>query len=75
MSYIILGGCWCDIIVLNVHGPTEDKIDDMKDSLYEESEHVFDKLPKYHTKILLGVFSARVGRAKSNIVLKSQIGS
>jgi hypothetical protein len=30
MSYIILRGCWCDII-LNVHAPTEDKIDDMKD--------------------------------------------
>jgi hypothetical protein len=29
MSYIILRGRWCDIIVLNVHVPTEDKIDDM----------------------------------------------
>jgi hypothetical protein len=31
MSYMTLRGCWCDIIVLNVHAPTEDKIDDMKD--------------------------------------------
>jgi hypothetical protein len=30
MSYIIVRGCWCDI-VLNVHAPTEDKIDDMKE--------------------------------------------
>jgi hypothetical protein len=30
MSYIILRGRWCDIIVLNVHAPTEDKIDDME---------------------------------------------
>jgi hypothetical protein len=29
MSYFILRGCWCDIIVLNVHGSTEDKIDNM----------------------------------------------
>jgi hypothetical protein len=29
MSYIILKGCWCNIIVLNVHTPTEDKIDDI----------------------------------------------
>jgi hypothetical protein len=29
MSYIILRGRWCDIIVLNVHAPTEDKIDDI----------------------------------------------
>jgi hypothetical protein len=41
-TYIILRGCWCDII-LNDHAPTEDKIDDRKDSFYEELEHVFDK--------------------------------
>jgi hypothetical protein len=29
MSYIILRGHWCDIIVLNVHAPKEDKIDDV----------------------------------------------
>jgi hypothetical protein len=26
MSYIILRGRWCDIIVLNVHAPTEEKL-------------------------------------------------
>jgi hypothetical protein len=31
MSYILLRGCWCDSIVLNVHALTDDKIDDMKD--------------------------------------------
>jgi hypothetical protein len=46
MSYIIHRGCWHDIIVLNVHAPTEDKIDDMKDSFYEEVEHALDKFPK-----------------------------
>jgi hypothetical protein len=53
MSYILLRGCWCHIIVLNVHAPTEDKTDDVKDSFYEEMERVFDKCPKYHMKILL----------------------
>jgi hypothetical protein len=62
MSYIILRGRWCNIIVLNVHAPTEDKIDDMKDSFYGELEHVFDKLPKYHMNILLGDFNAKLGR-------------
>jgi hypothetical protein len=61
MSYIILRGCWCHI-VLNVHASTEDKTDDVKDSFYEELERVFDKFPKYHMKILLGDFSAKVGR-------------
>jgi hypothetical protein len=44
--YIILRGRWSDIIVLNVHASTEDKIDYMKDRFYEELEHVFDIFPK-----------------------------
>jgi hypothetical protein len=52
MLYITLRGCWCHIIVLNVHAPTEDKTDDLKDSLYGELELVFDKIPKYHMIIL-----------------------
>jgi hypothetical protein len=50
---LVLRGCWCHIIVLNIHAPTEDKTDDVKDSFYEELERVFDKFPKYHMKILL----------------------
>jgi hypothetical protein len=46
MSYIILRGRWCHIIVLNVHAPTEDKPDDVKGSFYEELELEFDELPK-----------------------------
>jgi hypothetical protein len=49
-------------IVLNVHAPTEDKTDDVKDSFYDELEPVFDEFPKYHMKILLGGFNAKVGR-------------
>jgi hypothetical protein len=45
MSHIILRGRWCHIIVLNVHAPTEDKTDDVKNSFYEELERVFDKFP------------------------------
>jgi hypothetical protein len=32
--------------------------DGVKGSFYEELDRVFDKLPKYHTEILLGDFSA-----------------
>jgi hypothetical protein len=62
ISYIILRGHWCHIIVLNVHAPTEDKTNDMKDSFHEKLERVFDKFLKYHMKILLGDFNADVGR-------------
>jgi hypothetical protein len=54
-SYIILRGCWCHIIILNVHVPTEDKIYNVKDSFYEELESMFDKFPKYHMKTLLEI--------------------
>jgi hypothetical protein len=46
MSYIIIRGYWCHIIVLNVHAPPEHKIDDMKDTCYEEFERVIDEFPK-----------------------------
>jgi hypothetical protein len=62
MSYIILRSRWCHIIVLNVQASTEAITDDVKDSFYEEVERVFDKFPKYLTKILLGDFNAKVGR-------------
>ena len=41
-SCITLKGRLRDIIVLNVHAPTEDKDDDIKDSFYEEIERLFD---------------------------------
>jgi endonuclease/exonuclease/phosphatase family metal-dependent hydrolase len=72
MSYIILRGHWCNIIVLNVHAPTEYKIDDIKDRFYEELEQVFDNFPKYHMNILLGDFNAKVGRED---IFKSAIGN
>jgi hypothetical protein len=62
MSYITLRGRWCDIIVLNVHAPTEDKCYDTKDSFYVEPDGVFDQFPKYQMKILLEYFNAKVGR-------------
>ena len=61
-SCIVLRGHWCNIIVLNVHVPSEEKSDDSKGSFCEELEQVLDRLPKYHMKILLGDFNAKVGR-------------
>jgi hypothetical protein len=72
MSYIVLRGRWCSIILLNAHAPTEQKDDDSKDSFYEELEGVFDHFPKYHMKILLGDFNAELGREDT---LKPTIGN
>jgi hypothetical protein len=41
MSYIVLRGRWCNIIVPNAHAPKEENGDDSKDSFYEELEGFF----------------------------------
>jgi len=61
VSYIILIGRWCNIIVLNVHAPSEDECHNSKDSFYEELEQAFDNFPRYNIKILLRDFNAKVG--------------
>ena len=45
MSHIVLRGCWCNIIVLNVHTPSEEKSDDSKDSFGKELDHVSHHIP------------------------------
>jgi hypothetical protein len=48
------------------------KTDDVKDSFYEELECIFNKFPKYHKKILLVDFNAKVGREH---IFKPTIGN
>jgi hypothetical protein len=43
--------------------PTQDKVDNVKDSFYEELDRVFDK---YHMKFLLGDFNAIVRKTFLN---------
>ena len=45
-----------------MHAPSEEKSDDSEDSFSKELEQVFYHFPKYHMKILLGDFNAKVGR-------------
>jgi hypothetical protein len=62
MSCLTPTGQWCDITVLNVHAPTEDKSDDTKDSVYRELHRALDQFLKYHMKILLGGLNSKLGR-------------
>jgi len=55
-----------------VHAPSYDKCDDSKESFYEELEQVYDHFLRYHIKILLGDFNAKVGR---EIIFKPTIGN
>ena len=60
MSYIVLRGCLCNGIVLNVHALSEEKSGDSEDSFYEELEQDYDYFCMYHLKILLGDFNTKV---------------
>jgi hypothetical protein len=55
MSYIILRGCCCSVIVLNVHAQIGDKID-VKESCNKRLEYVLDKVLKYHMNIFVKSF-------------------
>ena len=70
LSYIVPRGRWHNIIV-NVHAPSEEKSDESKGSFYEELEQLFHHFPKYHMKMLLGYFNAKVGREN---IFKPTIG-
>ena len=67
----MLRGHWRNIIVVNVHAPSEEKSEKSKYSFYEELEQVFYHFPKCQTKILLGDFNAKVGRES---IFKPTIG-
>ena len=54
-----------------MHTPSEEKSHESKDRFYEKLEHVFDHFPKYHMKMLLGEFNAKVGREN---IFKPTIG-
>jgi len=62
MSYVVLRGGRCNVIVLNVHAPSAEKSCDTKGSFYEELEKLYDNFPKNHKNILLGDFNAKLGR-------------
>ena len=72
VSCIALRGRWCNIVVLNVHAPSEEINDDSKDSFYEELEQIFYNFPKYHTKIILRDFNTKVGREN---IFKPTVGN
>jgi hypothetical protein len=73
MPYIIIIiRRWFDIIGLHIHALREDKIDDMKDSSYEELARLFDKFSKHRMKMLLGDFNSKEGRED---IFKPTIGN
>jgi hypothetical protein len=51
-------GRWCEIIILNVHFPTEDKIDDTE-NFYKGLELLFNHFLKLNIQNLLEDFTTK----------------
>jgi len=49
------------MFLINCYAPTEDKIDDIKNQLYEDLDMLCDTLPAGKPKIGLGKFNAKIG--------------
>ena len=71
MSYAVFRGAWYNLVFFNVHCPTEEKEDDIKNEFYDEFERVYDSFPSDSMKIILGDFNAKIGK---ETVFKSTIG-
>jgi hypothetical protein len=61
MSYVLLRGSWCSI-VLDVRAPKDYEVDDAKGSFCEEPEHVSEQFFIEHKKILIGYLNAKLDR-------------
>jgi exonuclease III len=66
MCYLRLKSRLFNIIIINVHAPTEDKEEEEKGALYEKLERAYDKLPAINIRIILGDMNAKIG--KENIL-------
>jgi len=62
LGFLVVQGRWYKIAIINVHAPTEDKDNEIKDEFYEELEHLVEQLPNDYMKIVLGDFNAKIGK-------------
>ncbi|XP_038221620.1 craniofacial development protein 2-like, partial [Zerene cesonia] len=65
ISVLRLKSKFFNITLLNTYAPTELADDATKDDFYEELDQVYDDIPEYDAKILLGDLNAKIGREEA----------
>jgi exonuclease III len=51
-----------NIWVINAYGPTEDKVEDIKDDFYQTLEHIYNALPQNNIKLIVCDFNAKIAK-------------
>jgi hypothetical protein len=74
LGFKLISECTCklrvkgkfhNITLINIHAPTEDKEEDIKEQFYEELQTVQDRVPKHDLTIILGNMNAKLGKEKA----------
>lgn len=53
---------YSEISIINVHSPTEEKEDEEIEQFYEEIDGIYNQIPRYDVKIIIGGFNAKLER-------------
>ena len=55
-------GKFCNITLINIYAPMEDKEDETKEQFYEKLQRTQDRAPKHDVKIIIGNMNAKLGK-------------
>lgn len=55
-------GKFFNMSLINIHAPTEDKVDEDKELFYEELENAYDSCRANDIKIVIGDINAKIGK-------------
>lgn len=67
ICYIRIRGKHRKLSLINLHAPTEEKEEKEKNDYYEIMENVYDSIPRYDIKIILGDCNAKIGKEEMYI--------
>ena len=64
----------CNFSIINMHGPTEEKDEQEKDSFYQTLTELYDKCPRHDIKIIIRDANAQVGKEDEFCVIVGKNG-
>lgn len=51
-----------DLFIINIHAPTENSEEDVKESFYDELARIYDNIPGNMVKIIIADANAKIGK-------------